>query len=208
MLSFQFKLSFISSLWINKRRFFYLFCLWLIYYYDSYRRTKNWIRVKRYKVRHKYLTRWIHKFNPDNIVYRSAISNLKMPKKITPENYLKLSESFIKVENTLLFGVSRQLIINVLTKMERMDNKIASKFLSDSPYTRARGKTMHTCELLELCRLLEIVLEKIQNDKTPEQNQNELVNGFIDLLPKEVQNFEENIEKVIAEMEKNSYERR
>ena len=131
-----------------------------------------------------------------------------MPKKITPENYLKLSESFIKVENTLLFGVSRQLIINVLAKMERMDNKIASKFLSDSPYTRARGKTMHTCELLELCRLLEIVLEKIQNDKTPEQNQNELVNGFIDLLPKEVQNFEENIEKVIAEMEKNSYERR
>lgn len=133
---------------------------------------------------------------------------MKMPRKITPENYLKLSENFIQVDNSLSFGVSRQLIINVLTKLERMDNKIASKFLNDSGYSKARGRTMHTCELIELCQLLETVLDKVKNDKTDEQNQNELVEGFIDLLPKEIKNFQDNIDKVIAEMEKNSYDYR
>lgn len=179
-----------------------------MYYYDSLNRTRNWFRIKRYRIRNKYQTRWIHKFNSDKAVYYSAIENIKMPKRITPENYMKLSEAFIRVDNTLAFGVSRQLIINVLTKMERMDNKIASKFLSDSGYSKARGRTMHTCEIIELCQLLEIILDKVKNDKAYEQNQNELVEGFIDLLPKEIKNFEENIDKVIAEMEKNSYEYR
>lgn len=195
--------------WMDKkRRFFYVFMAYIFYHYDCYNRTRKWYAIKRYRVINKYQKRWILRFNPDKFIYPAAGDNLRLPRAITEENYMKLGRVFIEVERQLLFGVSRQLIINVLMKMERMDTKMAATFLSDSGYSKARARTLHSCELYELCQLLESILKRIQNDKTDEQNQNELIDGFVDLLPKEVKNFEDNIEAVITEMEKKARDNR
>jgi len=182
----------------KKRRFAYLVILGLLVYYDCYNRTINWIVNKKFRVIRKYEIRWMHKYNPESRVMETAVENLQLPKNITQKNYYKLAKVFLEVENQMLYGVSRQLIINVLNKMERMDSKMALKFLSDSGYTTTRGRALHSCDLLELCTLFETVLDKVKNDKSDQENQDELVNKFIDILPKEVQNFEDTIESVIA----------
>lgn len=201
-----FTTKFKKFFWDKKRRIFYLIVLGLLFYYDSFNRTYNWFIYKRYRVARKYQIRWMHKYNPDRIVYATAVENLIVPKKITQDNFYKLSNTFIQVENMLLYGVSRQLIINVLMKLEKMDAKMAAEFLRDSGYGRARSRTLHSCDLLELCTLLEKILDKTQNDKTDQQNQDELIASFVELLPKEVKNFEDNIESVIAEMERKGQE--
>lgn len=126
--------------------------------------------------------------------------------KITSENFEKLGKSFNETESKLLYGVSRQLIINVLTKLERMDAKMAAQFLRDSGYKRARSRTLHSCDLIELSNLFEKILDNVKNDKSDQENQDQLINDFIELLPKEIKVFEENIESVIAEMERTGQE--
>ena len=198
--------KFIRAFTEKKRRFGYLVILWLLYFYDCYNRTRKWMITKRYKIKKKYYYRWMYRHNSERVPQKSALDNLIMPKKLTKENYFKLGNAFIQVDNMLLYGVSRQLIINTLTKMEKMDPKLASKFLKDSGYKRARARTLHSCDLLEMANLLETILERTKNDKTDQQNQDELIEAFITQLPKEVKTFEENIEDVIKEMEEKGQE--
>jgi hypothetical protein len=198
--------KFIRAFTQKKRRFGYLVILWLIYFYDVPNKMKKWFVTRRAKLGEKYEIRWMHRYSPDLRVYSTASYNLYLPSKITLDNYEKLAKVFIEVDNQLLYGVSRQLILNVLNKMERMDSKIAKKFLLDSGYGRARARTLHSCDLIELCALLETVLEKVKNDKSYQQNQDELIDGFINLLPKEIQNFEDTIESVIKDMERKGQE--
>lgn len=201
-----FHTKFIQAFTKKKRRFGYLMILWLLYFYDCFNRTKKWFSNKRYKVGKKYYKRWMYRHNPERVVLKSAVDNIIMPQKITPLNFEKIGRAFIEVENQLLYGVSRQLIINTLTKIEKMDTKLASKFLRDSGYKRARARTLHSCDLLELCTLLEDIVEKTKNEKSEQENQDELVENFVTQLPKEVKIFEDNIESVIKEMERKGHE--
>ncbi|CAI2372964.1 unnamed protein product [Moneuplotes crassus] len=238
--------KFIQAFTKKKRRFGYLIILWLLWFYDVPKRSRNWAITKRYKVKKKYYNRWMHKFNPERVVQMTALETLHKPKKISTENFEKLGKVFIEVENQLLYGVSRQLIINTLVKLDKMDTKLATKFLRDSGYKRARARTLHSCTLIELCELFEAILDKAENEevqgakteegkteegkipndasedskteyvmventkiedtRTPQEKQDDLVESFCKQLPQEIEVFEDNIESVIAEMERTGQE--
>ena len=65
----------------------------------------------------KYKKQWILKKNPKIMSYQTAIDTLYEPKTISSYNTDKLSESFIKYDRLLKYGFTRQLLINVLTKV-------------------------------------------------------------------------------------------
>lgn len=69
--SLPFRLKFKYFFTLKKRRFFYMFLMFLLYRYGE--KTLNWI--KRYRVRtvNKYKRRWIGRYSPQQVFYQSAI---------------------------------------------------------------------------------------------------------------------------------------
>lgn len=129
-----FYMKFLYAFTKKKRRFAYLIFLYLIYHYDAINRTQKWMIKKRASSISKFEKRWTLRFSPDDYQYKTAAMNLLRPQNvvvpipekdapkgevpkvspfaITPENYAKIGDVFLKVERMLLYGVSRQLIIN------------------------------------------------------------------------------------------------
>ena len=100
----------------KKRRIGYIIILLLIQYYDGFRRSKNWVISKRHKTRKKYENRWTLKYSPEQYKYQTAVKTVFKPSVITPENFEKLGKIFVEVDQVMLYGVSRQLIINSVKK--------------------------------------------------------------------------------------------
>lgn len=99
----------------KKRRFFYLLLIYLTFQYASGVFGFFTARVERsYR---KYKKRWIQKYNPHIITYTTALETAYEPEKLSHYSTERLSEAFIKVDRMLKHGVSRQLIINVLSKV-------------------------------------------------------------------------------------------
>jgi len=56
---------------MNKRRFFYIFFLYLVYKYGG--RVKKWLSEYRVKKINKYKRRWLSRYNPEAVTYQTAI---------------------------------------------------------------------------------------------------------------------------------------
>ena len=108
----RFKLFFI----LKKRRFFYLFLLYLWYRYGE--RVTTWTKNRKQRSINKYKRRWLTRFNPEAITYQTAIdTSYYRPQKFQREAAEKLGEAFIRVDRQLKNGFSRQLIVNVLSRV-------------------------------------------------------------------------------------------
>lgn len=83
--------------------------MFLIYmYYRYHERAFKFIKTKREKTINKYKRRWLTKYNPDLIVYQTAIdSSYYKPAKLSKETAEKLGEAFIRVDRQLKNGFSR-----------------------------------------------------------------------------------------------------
>ena len=65
----------------------------------------------------KYKLRWITKYNPSCVAYTTALEANWEPTKLSRTSTDSLSEAFVKLDRELEWGMSRQLIINVLKKV-------------------------------------------------------------------------------------------
>ena len=67
----------------------------------------------------KYKLRWITKHNPTAIAYTTALEAVWEPTKLSRPSTDLLSEAFVRLDRELLWGMSRQLVINVLKKVSK-----------------------------------------------------------------------------------------
>lgn len=78
----------------------------------------TWAKKRRQRAINKYKRRWLTRFNPEAITYQTAIdTSYYRPQKLQREAAEKLGETFIRVDRELKNGFSRQLIINVLSRV-------------------------------------------------------------------------------------------
>ena len=76
MLPFYLKFKYFWTL--KKRRFFYVFLIYMAYKYNE--RFTNWVKMRRAKAINKYKRRWLTRYNPQAIVYATAIEASYTPK--------------------------------------------------------------------------------------------------------------------------------
>lgn len=83
---------------LKKRRFFYLFLIYL--YYRYHERFFNYVKTKKQKTINKYKRRWVTRFNPESITYQTAVETTYQgkPSKLSQETAARLGEAFIRVD--------------------------------------------------------------------------------------------------------------
>ena len=95
-----------------------MFLIWMAYRYGE--KTLNWIRTKRQKTINKYKRRWLTRYNPQAIIYQTAIdASYFYPARLTEDAQEKLGRAFNKVDSQLKNGFSRQLLINILARVRK-----------------------------------------------------------------------------------------
>jgi hypothetical protein len=79
---------------------------------------------KRVKTINKFKRRWLTRFNPDAISYQTAIdaAYFKPEHAFSQQAADMLGDAYIKVDRQLKHGFSRQLIINILTRVSNTLN--------------------------------------------------------------------------------------
>ena len=91
---------------LKKRRFFYMFLMYMFYKY--YERVWNWMKNKRIRTINKYKRRWLSRYNPEAITYQTAIdAAYYLPSKLNAGDADRLGQEFIRVERQLKYGFSR-----------------------------------------------------------------------------------------------------
>jgi alpha-galactosidase/6-phospho-beta-glucosidase family protein len=105
---------------LKKRRFFYLFLIYM--YYKYHERAFNYMRTRKQRSINKYKRRWLSRFNPEAATYQSAVETTYQgrPAKLSQETGDRLGEAFIRVDRQLKNGFSRQLLINILNRVSFM----------------------------------------------------------------------------------------
>ena len=148
---------------MKKRRFFYMFLLYLVYKYQA--RFIAWVKARRLRSINKYKRRWITRYHPEAISYQTALDSAFPGQAFSQEVTDRLGEAFVIADSTLKNGFSRQLVINVLTRvrfssiimvfqMERMTDEQQKKFLSDSGYRTVRKRMLCSCSFKTFLELL------------------------------------------------------
>ena len=66
-----FHLKFRYFFTMKKRRFFYMFMMYMVYRYGE--KTYNWMRNKRLRYINKYKRRWLARYNPETVTYQTAL---------------------------------------------------------------------------------------------------------------------------------------
>ncbi|CDW85068.1 UNKNOWN [Stylonychia lemnae] len=180
----------------KKRRFFYMLMLYGLYHY--YRRITNFFRTRKQRTINKYKKRFITRYNPKSITFTLPESFQYKPEKLTQESVNKLGACFLDGERRLKNGFSRQLIINILTALGKMDENQQKEFLSASGYRTMRKRILCSCNMKEF---LELIESKIVVDENGISNEAQLIDGFIHEYNEEIDDFEDRVEKLIKEIE-------
>ena len=196
-------------------------------YYRYHERMGNFFRLKRLQYQNKYKRRWVNRYNPEAIVLSTAIdASYYRPQKLKKEEADNIGHAFVKVDSELANGFSRQLVINILNRMNVMDDKEQKEFLRSSEYTTIRKQMLCSCNLKTLYELIESKLPSSgytikpaavkQGEIAPEVKQygsdQEFVADFLALLKDELVDvsdsnylnalkFEERVEKMIKLLE-------
>jgi hypothetical protein len=101
---------------LKKRRFFYMFLIYMWYRYGE--RVRNWLKNKRIRTINKYKRRWLARFTPQAVFYQTAIEAAYVkPEKLTREQADRLGAMFIEADRRLSHGCSRQLVVNILNRV-------------------------------------------------------------------------------------------
>jgi len=101
---------------LKKRRFFYLFLIYMWYKYGE--RITTWVKNRRLRAINKYKRRWLTRFTPETVTYQTAIdTSYYTPAKLNKETADRLGEAFVRVDRQLKNGFSRQLIVNILARV-------------------------------------------------------------------------------------------
>ena len=155
------------------------------------------------RVYKKYKRRWIYRFNRPAFTNISALETLYVPEKLSRESTDKLSALFVKLDSELDLGFSRQLVADVLVKMELMKKKEEmGKFLDASGHNYIRSKKLNSMSLKEF---LEVLESKFCTDDGSEA---EYVETFIKVTEEEKNTFLDRAYADIKEAEMTPYEHR
>ncbi len=77
-------------------------------YYKYHEKWGNFFRRKRLQYANKYKRRWINRFNPESIIYQTAIdAAYYRPERLTQEDAEKIGKAFIKADKQLEHGFSK-----------------------------------------------------------------------------------------------------
>lgn len=84
----------------------------------------------------KYKKRWIYKYNRAALTYETALETTYEPTRLSRPSTEKLSKLFVKIDREQAeHGFSRQLVADVLYRMELMDKKTEENdFLNESGF--------------------------------------------------------------------------
>ena len=99
----------------KKRRVFYLICLGALCY--KWASIRSFFNSRSERLLNKYKRRWISKYNPHAILYSTPAEFNYAPAKLSKESVEVLGAVYVKGDRLLKNGFSRQLTINILTKV-------------------------------------------------------------------------------------------
>ena len=102
-------------LWRMKWRL--LFFGGLIYLSPVFGNGGGFISARIERSSRKYKKRWLYRYNPHCITYTTALETVWEPTKLSRPSTERLSETFVRLDRELEYGVSRQLIIDALKKV-------------------------------------------------------------------------------------------
>lgn len=183
---------------LKKSRFFWVFLFLIWYQYGS--KFSNWYLSKKQKVKKKYLNRWEHKYAREDKIYPTMFEGAAKMTYLSEDSQNKIGQAMVQLETDLPVGASRQLIVLGFSEINRITDKMKVQFLRDSGYQTTAKQVMCSCSLSELYGLFETVLEKIDNGKSREENEAELVDGWCKAVIEQKEKFEKNAQQMIEEM--------
>eukprot|EP00347_Sterkiella_histriomuscorum_P001424 403372090 len=161
-------------------------------------RLSNWFKNRIQKSKAKYRRRWLAKYNSHAINYILPEQFNYQPKNLSQESVDRLGAVFLEGEKKLKHGFSRQLIINILTKLGKLDDKEQKAFLAASGYRTMRKRILCSCNMREFLQLIE---SKVTIDENSISNERQFVDDFISEYNEEIQDFDERVEMLIFEIE-------
>ena len=88
----------------------------LCIYSKYHARLMNWKANKKYRVKNKYLNRWVQRFNPESKVYVSSMVNIENREfgKLSVESKEEIGKAFVHYERKMKNGLSRYAIVRAL----------------------------------------------------------------------------------------------
>jgi hypothetical protein len=114
-LSKPFATRFYLFFWTKKRRIFYLIMLSYLYY--KWTNISNFFSSRTERLVNKYKRRWIQRYNPQAIIYITPKDFDYVPAKLSKQSADRLGQVYVQGDRQLKNGFSRQLTINILTKV-------------------------------------------------------------------------------------------
>ena len=138
----------------------------------------------------KYKKRWIYKYNRSALEYESAIETKYEPQHMSRPSTEKLSQLFVRIDREMKdYGFSRQLVADVLIRMNLMDRqKDLPKFLDESGYSQIQSKKLNSMSLKEYLTVLEKKFVD-QASKDDPKIELQLIDQFIKFVDEEKTTF-------------------
>lgn len=141
-------------MWKRKFRYIFLGAVYkLLEYYEISTKT---FTSRYHRSLNKYKKRWVTRYNPSAVTYLTAQETTWQSELLSKQVSDRFSEMFVRLDAELKFGVSRQLVLDVLERMEIIvDQQKKLDFLNESGYESMRQKMLKSMSLKQFLTTME-----------------------------------------------------
>ena len=180
-------------MFLNRIKFRIFVLCTLVAFFNYWGNLLGIFNARMERVFKKYKKRWIFKYNREALTYETALETTFEPERLSRPSTDKLSKLFVKIDREQVeHGFSRQLVADVLYRMQLMDKKEEEKkFLDESGFSYIRSKKLNSMTLKDFLQTLEKWIVDVGCKDDPAK-ETELVNRFVELVEEErhtVSNF-------------------